>query len=1158
MAPRSWLVRSLLLATAYYVVGRVALLLAIPPGYATAVWPAAGVALAGLLAFGARAWPGVLLASFFINLPTALANGEAGLSWQPAMLALTLGAGASLQALAGAWLVRRVVGYPVALAGQMQVGTLLVLGGPVACIASASIGVSSLWLAGAIASADVAFSWWTWWVGDSIGVLVFMPLFLAWTARPESLSRREKWFISAAIVVLLIVVTGMFVQVRALEQQRTWLAWGVLAVGMLFTALSSAFLLVAVGRRVMVENEVRLRTAELEASNHALQENEQRTGDIRDNAFDAYIVIDADSRILEWNGQAEHLFGWPRAQALGMRLIDSIIPVQHRQAHEAGMQRYLATGTGALLNRSMEITALHRDGRQFPVEVKLWARRTEHGEPQFHAFVHDIGARQMANRRLAAQTAAAAALIQSDSIADAAPKLLQAVCNALDWTIGLLWIAGPDGETLRCAEAWHLSGSTVAGFEALSRAMAFAPGIGLPGRVFADCKPAWIADVAHADNFPRAAVALAEGLHGAFAVPVQRGGQVLGVLEFFSSAIEEPDPELLGMMDTLGNLLGQFIARTQVEGALEQEGEFLNALLDNITEGIVACDENGTLTVFNQATRDLHGLPEAPLPPEQWAQHYDLYLADGVTRMDTAQIPLFRAFNGEQVRDMEMVIAPRDRPRRVVVCNGRALSNRAGDKLGAVVALHEITERKEAEQRLQQLAHFDALTGLPNRRLFHESLRSAMTDQQEWLVFLLFLDLDNFKDINDSLGHAIGDELLRQVGERLQGCLRLRDTVARLGGDEFGVILLTPNDPQVATVVAEKIQATLGVPFDLEGHTVSTSASIGITAYPADTTDLHNLVRYADLAMYEAKHAGRNAYRFYTESMNLRVHEKLQLESALRQALARDEFALHYQPKVCLRSGRWTGVEALLRWHRPGHGLMAPAEFIPVLEDTGLIVSVGAWVITAACRQLREWQRTGFGPLPIAVNVSAQQVARRHTLLPSTEPGGHTRIGVDPVELWSATAACMREHGVLAEQLEFELTESAVMGDAEHSVDMLARLKRLGIRVSVDDFGTGYSSLAYLRRFPLDAVKIDGAFIRDVTTAADDAAITLAIIGMAHRLNLQVIAECVETAEQLEFLRENGCDQAQGYYIARPMPVQELELLWRATGGIAPGVVARR
>ena len=234
---------------------------------------------------------------------------------------------------------------------------------------------------------------------------------------------------------------------------------------------------------------------------------------------------------------------------------------------------------------------------------------------------------------------------------------------------------------------------------------------------------------------------------------------------------------------------------------------------------------------------------------------------------------------------------------------------------------------------------------------------------------------------------------------------------------------------------------------------------------------------------------------------------------------------------------------------------MAPADFIPVLEDTGLIVPVGAWVISAACRQLHAWERAGFGPVPIAVNVSAQQVARKNMLLQPQDAGGRVRVGTDPGELWAATAACLEEHAVVPGQLEFELTESTVMGDAEHSVEMLERLKRLGILVSVDDFGTGYSSLAYLRRFPLDAVKIDGAFIRDVTSNDDDASITLAIIGMAHRLNLQVIAECVETAEQLEFLRANGCDQAQGYFIARPMPVQELEELWRRTGGIAPEVV---
>lgn len=888
----------------------------------------------------------------------------------------------------------------------------------------------------------------------------------------------------------------------------------------------------------------------------------------------------------------------------------------------------------------------------------------------------EIAERKRTEQALQAQTSAAAALIESNGVEAAAPKLLQAICTALGWSFGALWTVDADSGTLRCAELWQ--DQDLLGFAAASRDVSFAPGVGLPGRIWSTRQPTWVEDVAADDNFPRADVAAEEGLHGAFGVPVSSSGEIVAVLEFFSPAIKKPDDALLGMMRTVSNLLGQFIARIKVERALEQDEAFLTALLDNITEGIVACDAQGILTVFNQATRELHGLPEQSLAPEHWAEHYDLYLADGVTPMEMAQIPLFLAFNGEQVRDMEIVIAPKGHQRRVVVCNGRALINSTGEKLGAVIAMHDITgrkqaetelvqsrsrlseaqhiaqvgswewdidtdrvswsdemyrmyglepqqfqatfagfialvhpddrervqqiigaaltsgqsfefehrvvqadgvvrvmqargqviadasgrlirmmgsgqditERKEAERQLQQLAHFDPLTALPNRRLFQESLKNAMTqaDAQGWLVFLFYLDLDNFKDINDSLGHAVGDELLRQVGQRLLGCLRLRDTVGRLGGDEFGVILLTPSDPQLAVIIADKIQAALRAPFELEGHIVSTTVSIGITVYPTDTADLHSLVRYVDLAMYEAKQAGRNAYRFYTEAMNVRAHEKRELEAALREALAHKEFVLHYQPKVCLRSGRWVGVEALLRWHRPGHGVVPPAEFIPALESTGLIVPVGAWVVTAACRQLGDWRQAGFGPLPIAVNVSGQQVARKTLLMTAPEAGGRT--AAEPNELLSATATCLHEHGVAVGQLEFELTESTLMSDAEHTIAMLTRLKRLGIHISVDDFGTGYSSLAYLRRFPLDAIKIDGSFIRDVTTNADDASIALAIIGIGHRLNLQVIAEGVETAEQLEFLRANGCDQAQGYYLARPMPVENLEQLWRQTGGV--------
>ena len=470
----------------------------------------------------------------------------------------------------------------------------------------------------------------------------------------------------------------------------------------------------------------------------------------------------------------------------------------------------------------------------------------------------------------------------------------------------------------------------------------------------------------------------------------------------------------------------------------------------------------------------------------------------------------------------------------------------------------DITERKEAEARLRQLAHYDPLTQLPNRRLFQESLLKAM-EQADVLglqVVLLYLDLDNFKDINDSLGHAVGDELLREVGDRLLTSLYARDSVGRLGGDEFGIILLTPHDPDIGMVVAEKIHDVLRVPFQLNGHSVGTSASIGITVYPTDTDNADELARYADMAMYEAKRSGRNASRFYTAAMNQRVGEKLQLVAALRGALARDEFVLHYQPKISLRTGRWTGVEALLRWQRPGQGLVPPDRFIPALEDSGLIVPVGAWVIATACRQLADWQRRGMGGLPIAVNVSALQIVEKPVPGAAPRQAGAAGIAPEKVGLLSAVAEAMKEHDLPAGLLEIEITESVVMADAEHSIEILQRLRAMGVKVSVDDFGTGYSSLSYLRRFPLEAVKIDGSFICDVTTSSDDASIAVAIIEMAHRLNLKVIAECVETAEQMQFLQAHECDQAQGYYFSRPVPVAELEELWRRNSGEFPQLVA--
>jgi diguanylate cyclase (GGDEF)-like protein/PAS domain S-box-containing protein len=532
------------------------------------------------------------------------------------------------------------------------------------------------------------------------------------------------------------------------------------------------------------------------------------------------------------------------------------------------------------------------------------------------------------------------------------------------------------------------------------------------------------------------------------------------------------------------------------------------------------------------------------IEPEQFQGTFEGFLSrvhpddrDLVTKTVQASLASHQPFEFEH-----RVIHPDG---HIAILQGRGcVITENGRPLRLIGSGQDITERKNVEQRLQQLAHFDPLTALPNRRLFQESLQAAMTqaDLQQCAVFLMFLDVDNFKDVNDNLGHAVGDELLRQVSQRLLGCLRSRDTVGRLGGDEFGVILLAPHDPDIAVIVANKIHATLRRPFEIESHAVSTSASIGIAVYPTDCADVHTLVRYVDLAMYEAKNAGRNAHRFYTEAMNERAREKLELEIALRRALANDEFILHYQPKLCLKTDRWVGVEALLRWNRPGHGLIAPLEFIPALEASGLIVDVGAWVIARACQQLRTWHEAGQQSLPIAINVSVRQMAQS---LP--RPATDTREQQHHLCAVASGSVCAQQiaHGML----EFELTESTLMSNAEQSIELLQQLKGLGIKISVDDFGTGYSSLAYLRRLPLDSVKIDRTFIGDITTNEDAASIALAIIGMAHRLNLKVVAEGVETREQLDFLRAHGCDEAQGYYLARPMPLEQLEILLRTPRG---------
>jgi diguanylate cyclase (GGDEF)-like protein/PAS domain S-box-containing protein len=572
---------------------------------------------------------------------------------------------------------------------------------------------------------------------------------------------------------------------------------------------------------------------------------------------------------------------------------------------------------------------------------------------------------------------------------------------------------------------------------------------------------------------------------------------------------------------SLPRALNNAIERKAVEDALYVEKERAVVTLNSIGDAVLCTDVSGDTTYLNLVAETMTGWRREEANGKPLAEVFRII--DGATRM-TAKDPMKMAV--EQNRTVGLtpncVLIRKDGLEFAIEDSAAPIHDRAGRIIGAVIVFHDVSVARAMSIQMSHSAQHDVVTNLPNRLLLNDRITQsiALARRQNKPIAVIFLDLDRFKYINDSLGHAAGDKLLQSVSKRLLTEVRASDTVSRQGGDEFVILLSEITRPEDAATSAAKILASLNAPHTIGGQDLHINGSIGISVYPGDGDDAETLIKNADTAMYHAKEKGRNNFKFFKADMNLKAVERQSLEVKLRRALEREEFLLHYQPKVNLVTGEITGVEALIRWYQPDQGLVPPSQFVPVAEDCGLIVEIGHWVLREACRQAREWQDAGLPFKRISVNVSAAEFRSKGFV-----------AGVRTI---------LRDTGLDARYLDLELTEGVLMQNAESTGAVLRNLKAMGLHLAVDDFGTGYSSLSYLQQFPMDVLKIDQSFVHRITGDPDDSPIVSAIIDMGKNLKQRVIAEGIETQEQLEFLQARHCAEGQGYLFSRPVPAEQL------------------
>ena len=839
---------------------------------------------------------------------------------------------------------------------------------------------------------------------------------------------------------------------------------------------------------------------------------------------DFIYVKDAHGRLQLGNA------AWLRARKLdaktvaGKTVFDLFPPALARRVHD--QERQLMESGETMIEDEVQVDSRDEQGNR----IDRWSYTTKvpMRDPSgtiigVVGISRDITARRRMERERAMEHGVARVLSESRSIDDTMPLLIRTMCEAMGWVYGAHWIWESDPPRLRRAGWWcdFEPEFDPADAQAWTEIVTLDKA-GLIGTTWLEQRATWVSDIAPLANFRRQASCRKFGFRSGYAFPIKTQDEQLGVMEFFARDRREPDEAMLEVSGAISRQIGQFIRRKQAEESLQDSEQQLRAVFDNADVGIAMTGLDMQYLRVNDRYCRIVG-----------------YTQDELLRMRAsdvnleANIPAMQDFRERTLRGhpssatVEKQLVRKDGTYVWASVASSVVRASDGAPRYFIAVIQDISESKRAaealktsEEQFRRLAQYDILTGLPNRALLYDRLDRALSQarREQSMFAVLFIDIDRFKHVNDTLGHAAGDELLKQISQRFSKCIRNEDTVGRLSGDEFAIVLSRLMTPQDAATVATKLVDALNRPFQLQGADLFVTASIGITVYPTDSTDQDALIRNADVAMYRAKDRGRNNYQFYMPEMNRRTREMLEMEAALRRALERDELVLHYQPKVSLKTGQITGLEALMRWHHPTRGLVPPAEFMPLLEETGLIVRAGEWVLHTVCRQMTDWRRSGVRPLPVAINLSARQF-------------------LSP-DLGETIRSALESHAIDPELLEIEITESSIIADAEEAIRTLEYLQALGVRSAIDDFGTGYSSLGYLKRFPLRALKIDRTFVRDITTDPDDATITQAVISMAHSLQLNVIAEGVETMPQLAFLMQYGCDEVQGFLFSRPVPAE--------------------